>query len=157
MSQHRIKQAIADQSIEFAIDDLKGQKHVFSLIPMKTKVAANIFHNILLSVIEGIATVTRDDVSEDDIVAAIAKGLKDIDFDSFWFIAENVFRFAVVDGDEVKKLDDCDFASDPLLLYRATYEGLKGNYPDVFRRMGLDAMFAARSPKETDGATPDQK
>ena len=64
-------------------------------------------------------------------------GLKSLDFDSFWFIAERIFKFAVVDGDEVKSLEDQEWArSNPLLLYRATFEGVKRNFPEVFQKLG---------------------
>lgn len=148
------------QQLDFVLDD-RGRKITFSLIPLKKKTAVNIFHNILLAILESISALLKEDATDDDFIEAITKSLKGLDFDQFWFIAERIFKFAVVDGNEVKRLEDAEWWEDnPLLLYRATFEGVKKNYPEVFTGLGLKDMFRGKDPEEKEtphGDTPDQK
>lgn len=144
------------QQIDFAITS-GGKRHTFSLTPLKKKTAANIFHNILLSVLDTItAVIGGDDVKEEEILAGLAKGLKSLDFDSFWFIAERLFQFAVVDDVDTKKLEDADWWVDNnVLLYKATLKAIKENYPNVFLSLGLDDLFQPKKPKEKEQLTGD--
>ena len=148
------------QQLDFVLQD-RGRKVTFSLIPLKKKTSVNIFHNILLAVLESIGSLLKEDSSDDDFVEAITKSLKSLDFDQFWFIAERIFKFAVVDDSESKRLEDAEWwQENPLLLYRATFEGVKLNYPEVFTGLGLKDLFRGKGPDEKEtphGDTPEQK
>lgn len=149
------------QQLDFAITS-GGERHTFSLTPLKKKTAANIFHNILLTILDTVAAALGgDDVKDEDIMSGITAGLKGLDFDSFWFIAERLFSFAVVDGTDTKRLEDAEWwVDDNVLLYKATLKAIKENYPNVFLSLGLDDIFRPKKDEEkekTSGDTPDQK
>lgn len=140
------------KTIEFVITGLDGITHSFSLLPMKQKTAQNIMHNILLTVLETVAGVLQQDITDEEAAIGIMKGLKTLDYDSFWFIAERVLKYASVDGGtDVQNLGDATwYRKDPLLIYRAVYEGVKGNYPDVFQALDLEDLFRKGDPEKSD-------
>lgn len=148
------------QQIDFALTDIMGEKHTFSLIPLKTKIAQHILHNILIVILEPLAGAIRGGSDDDQVLSEVVKGLKALTFDEFWFMAERIFSFAVVDGSEAQKLEDALwYKKDPTLLYKATWEGIRGNFPDVFQFLGLDlsGFFTGPKPKpvKINGDTPD--
>lgn len=106
-----------------------------NFIPLKRKEAAEIFHKSISTAIgivqEGFLGV--DFKSELEIGMAIAKGLKAIDFELFWSIAERVLKFAIINGKEITDLNTTEyFEKHPEELYLATFHAIKENFPGVF-------------------------
>jgi hypothetical protein len=108
-------------TIEIEYETLSGGKKTASLIPLKRKESAEVFHNTLLKML-----------NSGGEIEGIIKGL---DFESLWNLASKVLRGAVIDRHhEIRNLEDTDyFENHPDELMLLTLQGITANWPNFFR------------------------
>lgn len=117
--------------IEFALNGVE-----YSLIPMRQKVAAHVFHNCISHVLAAIGQAVSGEDDAERIAKFAAALPKVATFDDIWFILENVMKNAMVNGHEVGDLNDTDiFDENPLHMYMVVYHAIKGNWPNYFSQM----------------------
>ena len=117
--------------IEFTLDGVN-----YSLIPMKQKVAAHVFHECLTHILSAIAQAVSGKTDADKI-AKFAQSLPEVaSFNDVWFILEHVMKSAMVDGREIKNLDESGiFEENPHHMYLVVFHAIKGNWPNYFSKM----------------------
>lgn len=117
--------------IEFSLSGVE-----YSLVPMKQKVAAHVFHNCLSHVLAAIGQAVSGEDDMDRISKFAAALPKVATFDDVWFILENVMKNAMVDGHEIEDINKSDiFDENPLHMYQVVYHAVKGNWPNYFSQM----------------------
>jgi hypothetical protein len=114
------------------------------LVPLRRRDAGRVFHTILAKAVSILAAAAGEKDSDKQI-PAIAAAVAQIPFDDLWTVAELLCQQAVVNGDEIKTLEDVDaLAENPTLLYMIIYHGVKGNWPRLF--FDLRAKLAGFAP-----------
>jgi hypothetical protein len=119
----------------------------YNFLALKRKDAMRVYHNSLVSV----AKIVGDAVSSLNIDRAnfakskidIAKGagnllsgIAGVHFDTLWDIATVLFRGAILDGEEIRNLEESDyFDTRPEEFYIALYHAIRLNYPLVFSQV----------------------
>lgn len=114
------------------------------LVPLLRKDAGRVFHTVLAKAVSVLAAAAGEKETDKQI-PAIAAAVALIPFDDLWSVAESLCHQAVVDGKEIKSLDDFDaLAENPTLLYMIIYHGVAGNWPRLF--FDLRAKLAGFAP-----------
>ncbi len=119
----------SNHQLEFEIKTILGETKKYSIVPLKQKEAARIFHQVLSQVVSAFAEIGGMD--SENKIAAIGKAIKGFDFDTYWGLIESMFSFAMVDDKEIKNLGEY-FAVDPTEGYLALFHAILANYPAVF-------------------------
>ena len=142
------------QEINFKVGETE-----FSLIPMRQKVAAQVFHKCLGRVLSAVAKAITGDTNEDKM-ASFATAIAATDFDDIWFVLEHMMRNAMVDDKEVGDLEKSGvFDDNPHLMYLVIYHGVKGNWPGYFSKLeskvgGFDSILKNTLGKMGDFPSP---
>jgi hypothetical protein len=121
-------------SIDFEYTTFGGVKKSASLVPLKRKEAAEVFHNTLLRMLK----------SGGDIGAI----LSNLDFESLWTLATKVLKDAVINRHtEIKTIDDMEnyFELYPDELMVITMQGITMNWPNFFREDKTVSTNTAKS------------
>lgn len=108
-------------TIEIEYETFSGVTKKASLIPLRRKEAAEVFHNTLMKMLNSGGEIEN-----------IIKGLE---FESMWNLASKVLRGAVIDRhNEIRELEDTDyFEKYPDELMLLTLQGITANWPNFFR------------------------
>ena len=118
------------KEIKIVITCLDGTKKNYNMMPLKRKEAVQVFHRVLQNVLGVLAQAGQSDgATMTDLFSA----LKTIEFEDFWWMAEKILKFVVVDNQEIRDINDTDYFVDNIdELYLAVFHGILENYPKVF-------------------------
>jgi len=115
------------KKVSFEFRNLKGEVKKVDLVPLKRKEAAEIFHNTLAAILVSISSDSKNPLP--DI-------LKTLDFNKLWDMGTKILRFAFINNEEIKSLDETDyFERNPEEFYIILFHGIKANFPDFFSNM----------------------
>jgi len=135
MGKKRIKRQVKSD-IEFTLKDLEGDTVEFSLVPLKQWVAAEVFHNVVLVVINALGGAFKEKDEDQKVTQFIQTASTVLTFEKVQFLLQKMMAGALVDGDEVD-VDDLDiFEDNPQWIYQVLFHGVKGNWPNVFLKLG---------------------
>jgi len=122
--------------IIFEVSDFDGNKIKCELVPLKQRDAGRVFHTCVAQLL-GAVTGFVGETDQNKQIAAVAAAVGQVDFDLVWDVANALCQGAVIDGKEIKSLDDLDaVAESPWILYLIIWHGVKGNWPRVFSGLG---------------------
>jgi len=125
------------KDIEFEIARLAGGDPIrFSLRPLTQWEAAAVFHEVLQPAVSAFGSMLgpgKVNAEAINVGDAIKNLVASIPFSKVEYITRAVMRGAVVDGEEIKDLDNMTiFDDEPTALYVMLFHAIKGNWPGVF-------------------------
>ena len=107
---------------------ITGETRVYKFVPLKRKQAAKVFHNTLFAILSTLSGVSSNKDS-------LSSALNNLDFDTFWSLAEDLLQFVIIDNEEID-INDTDYFEDkPEELYLAVYHAVIKNWPGVFGKI----------------------
>lgn len=123
------------------VKTLEGEKQ-YVFVALTRRDAMEVFHGVLSTVIGAVTEISTAD--KDNATDEVFSALRKIDFETVWSLASKLLKFAMLDGVEIKDLDDTDYFDDrPEELYLAVFHAIRLNWPGVFEKLknalsGLD-------------------
>jgi hypothetical protein len=148
--------------LKVKVKTLDGEKE-YVFLALVRKDAAEVFHGVLTALISAVAGISVSD--EENKIDAVFKALNTLDFDTVWSLGEKLLRFAILDGVEIKDLNDTDYFDDhPEELYLAIFHAVMLNYPKVLLKVrealsgsGLPDLKALLNREESKTASAQDK
>ena len=112
---------IKKTTVEFDYDGSDGTKKKASLVLLKRKEAAEVFHTVLRTMFSSGSDI-------DNVIRAM-------EFDNLWLLASKLLRGAVINvHTEITTLEETDYFEDkPDELYILMVQGVMNNWPNFFR------------------------
>ena len=153
MSKKKIKSREV-KDINFTLTDLDGDPVEFSLVPLKQWVAAEVFHNVLTVLLNALGGAFGEGDEQKKIKMFIDAATNVLTFEKVRFLIEKMMNGAMVDDIEVD-IDGMDvFEENPHFIYLVLFHGVKGNWPNVFSKLGAKGSgFFSKVIKEAKAMT----
>jgi hypothetical protein len=130
----KLDRALRDKVIVVKMKTLTGEKDL-QLVPLKRKDAAEVFHTTLITLVSTVAEISKTR-SDDDRTFALFKAVEQVEFSKIWGLADKLLANAIIDGVEIKSMDETDyFEQNPLDLYVAVTYAIIENWPDFFGKL----------------------
>ena len=128
--------------ILFTLKSVSGEAYEFSLVPLKQKRAAEIFHVSVVTLMQslsglaGIATSTVGSIDKGAMIQQALGSIKsNITFEDVWFLAEALTKGATVNDKPFSMETAPMITTDPYLMYLIIFHGIKHNWPAVFTKL----------------------
>jgi len=117
------------------VKTFEGEKD-YLFVGLKRIEAMRVFHNVLLTVLEGIAQVGNAKTDEAKGLAMLS-AIRVLDFDTFFYkLAVPLLNNVIIDDEEIGDLESTEyFETRPEELYLAVYHAILLNYPDFFGKV----------------------
>lgn len=123
--------------LKCSFKNFKGEEIRCNFIPLTRKEYIEVFYKtgaaVIKSLQDGFLLSGVENKSEMELGVAILSNISNVDFELVWSLAKKLFKFAIINGTEIKDLDTTDyFTGRPEEFFYALFCAIKENFPGVF-------------------------